>query len=87
MSPFELDILLHYYSRRDDHPVLADNPPIWTSTRGKMKSDGLLGENDPVKVGEPLYYLTERGKVYIEAILSLPLPVQQWVMPNAGSDR
>ena len=88
MTPFELDILLHYYSRADDHPVMFDNPPIWPQTRDHFKAEELLGERPADKRhGDALYYLTERGKAYIEAVLALPLPVQVWVMPIAPPAR
>lgn len=35
MTPFELDILIHYYSFQTEHPVVENNPPIWGSTKVK----------------------------------------------------
>lgn len=82
MTPFELDILLHYYGHADDHSVMFDNPPIWTATRDAFKAEELLGERPAGKSGsDSLYYLTDRGKAYIEAVLAVPLPVSRWVLP------
>ncbi len=80
MTPFELDILLHYYGHADDHPVVARNPPIWKETRDAFREKGLL-ETDTTMESTATYRLTERGKAYIDAMLALPLPVQIWVMP------
>ena len=80
MTPFELDILLHYYCRVDEHQVVYDNPLIWPSTREMFLREGLLTTN----VHESYtgsYKTTERAEVYIKHILSLPLPVQKWEMP------
>lgn len=87
MTPFELDILLHYYAHVDDHPVMFDRPPIWPETRDAFKAQGLLAEKDPDSDRKALYHLTNRGRAYIEAILAMPLPVQVWVMPNAIDTR
>ena len=87
MTPFELDILLHYYAICEDHPVVRNNPPIWKGTRDAFIETGLMEvrlENDP-HYQCCTYRLTERGNAYIEAVLSVPLPVQKWVMPDPNS--
>ena len=82
MTPFELDILLHYYSCIDDHEVTRRNPPIWPSTMAALKECGLLAEREEPLSDQSLYYLTDRGHAYIEAVLEVPLPVQKWVLPE-----
>ena len=63
-TPFELDILLHYYGCADDHQAMFDNPPIWPATRDEFKANGLLAERpEGERFGKALYFLTERGKV------------------------
>ena len=82
MTPFELDILLHYYSIAEDHPVVNRKPPIWPETRKAFLDEGLM---ELVPMGEvrwATYRLTERGQAYIKAILEVPLPVKKWVMPE-----
>lgn len=78
MTPFELDILLHYYSCAGDHPVVQNNPPIWSETREMFLKYGLLSI---ATEGTATYKRTERLTVYIDHICSLPLPVQEWRMP------
>jgi len=83
MTPFELDILLHYYVSPAPHRVEYDNPPIWADTRSWFLREGLLEPADKLdkeKHGGS-YCATERAKVLIEHICSLPLPV--WRMPSA----
>ncbi len=75
MTPFELDILLHYYACCDDHPVVLNNPPIWWETRQWMLDEGLLVVANAISS----YKIGERGKVLIDHITNLPLPV--WRMP------
>lgn len=78
MTPFELDILLHYYGCADDHPVVQRNPPIWPETRDAFLETELMEFAVP---GESATYrLTARGKAYIEYVLAVPLPVVKWVL-------
>jgi hypothetical protein len=53
--------------------------------RRELFEDGLIDnfQNDP---GTTLVQTTPKGRVYVEALLSLPLPVQReprWTMPSA----
>ena len=81
MSPLEIGILLHYYACADDHEIVSKNPPIWESTREFMMSTGLLETN--YRQGEfATYALGERGKVFVEYLMTLPLP--EWRMPDAN---
>ena len=76
MSPYEINILVHYYGCADDHPQISDPPPIWWETIDYFQSNGLL-DNNPNKHAR--YQITERGKVLVKAMCELPLPV--WKMP------
>ena len=79
MTPFELDILLHYYTRIGDHPVVAANPLIWPETREDFLREELLART--TEGSYSAYVITDRARAYIKAVLALPLPVKQWVMP------
>ena len=85
MTPFDLDILLHYYGHADDHPVVEKNPPIWEETREAFFSEKLL-EPEPriAPAGHPqrTYCLTRRGQAYIAFVLAVPLPVMNWQLPE-----
>ena len=75
MTPFELDILLHYYCRADDHPSMRNPPPIWAETIRDLYDAQLLTGEGIVTI----HKITERGRVLIAHMLSLPLP--EWKMP------
>lgn len=79
MTPFELDILLHYYSSASEHEAVLNNVPIWPETREWFLRSGLL-EPHASDHGAS-YRTTEKARVFIEYIMSLPLPVQEWKMP------
>ena len=76
MTPFELDILLHYYSCGGEHEAVRDNVMIWPETRTWFLENGLLEAWDG---DHQSYRTTARANCLIEHILALPLPV--WTMP------
>ena len=78
MTPFEIDILLHYATTVGDHPLMNNPPPIWRDTINSFLSDGLLAPGDN---GKAAYVATDRLRAYCEALQRVPLPVQVWVMP------
>lgn len=80
MSPLQIEILLHYYYSRQPH--------IYTGSDSAAEAFGYLVGNDmlrdrfsgmPCIAGELRYELTDKGRFYIEYILSLPLPVEKTV--------
>ena len=80
MTPFEIEILMHYYTRGGDPDVVRDNPPIWPETRVRFLDEKLL-ELMPVdyRRDDPAtYMLTQRGQAYIKALMRVPLPVASW---------
>ena len=78
MSPYEIEILLHYYACLDDHPQMYSPPPIWRDTINWFLQNQLLQDNG--KADDAAYKITERGNVLIRAMCALPLPV--WTMPK-----
>lgn len=80
MTPYELEILLHYYWHATDHPDMTNPTPLWRETIGKFLEQELLEQQaDPC---DALYTLTERGHVYMDAVLGVTLPERRWVMPE-----
>lgn len=84
MTPLQIEILLHYYTRTDDYREGDFSAPAVCEAINDFRDrpDGPLISQEQVICRHACYALTERGKVFVEAILSLPLPVQEWVMPE-----
>ncbi len=78
MTPYEIDILMHYYTRPTDHSGIHDGNQLWRDTMADFLTLGLLDPNG----NDTAYVLGERGRVFIEAIIALPLPERLWVMPK-----
>ena len=79
MTPFEIDILLHYATCMCDHRLMRDPPPIWRETMRGFIAQGLLEESDNSDV---VYLKTDRLDAYAVELQLVPLPVQKWVTPN-----
>lgn len=77
MTPLQIELLLHIYARRG--PLNLPMPVHHEAIEG-FKKDRLIEMTEPV-TGEHPYRLTERGEAYVQALLSLPLPVAVWQMP------
>jgi len=66
MSPFELEVILHYYYTSIE--MATESRSLLASTIAKFIECELLEQFDEG------FNVTKRGKTYIEAILALPLP-------------
>lgn len=79
-SPYELVILLHYYTTPGDYP--HNDAPVWPETVQRLRGLGLLSGN--LDVGSD-HRLTPRGKAFVElSLCGAPLPVQRWVIETTS---
>lgn len=85
MTPYALGIVLHYYARADEHSDAMRNPNSWQDNVDRLVDMGLIRPRRDTTNYSGTYETTERGEVYVKAVLALPLPVQAWVMPNAAA--
>lgn len=86
MSPLEIEILLWYHTRPVDFREGDFSAPAVRSAIDRFRDvHGLLQERTEKVSGDfRTYSLTERGEVYVSALMSLPLPVREckWVIPT-----
>lgn len=81
MNAVTLHILVHYYYRADDFRGGEFRAPaVWDALQDLQK-DYLLVLTDKAANTRTTYELTIKGRVYVEALLQVPLPVQAWTMP------
>lgn len=80
MTPLQLEILLHYYSRADDYRCGDFGAPAVRDAIEYFKREELIVAADPKQ--DRCYALGERGRVLVEAVRSVPLPERRWVMPS-----
>lgn len=79
MSPLEIEIILHYHISGVDHDRMTA-PAVVDAIRRFMAA-GLMQP----KTGSQhkrSYELTDGGRMLVDALCSVPFPVQKWVMPE-----
>ena len=84
MSPLEIEILLHYYYCPGDYQDGDFSAPAAVQNAIESFRDelNLLEPTQSMDVyHDPHYRITERGRVFVEVLCNMPLPVKQWVMP------
>lgn len=83
LSPLHLRIALHYHYSPEQWPDL--HIPTHREYAEHLCQAGLLKAGSMLTSGPCVgYEKTDGLAVWIEAILSTPFPVQQWVMPKTG---
>jgi len=82
ISPFQVRILLHYYTTPGDAEEVLRNPPILPSTMEWFIENGLL---EHCHDGTASFQITDKGTFYVrEGLLSVPLPQTYWRIPEAA---
>ena len=77
LSPLEVEVLLHYWYSAEDHPML--HGPLRLAFCERMVEAGIFSRG---KDGVRYVGNSDALKPYIEAILSVPLPVRAWIIPS-----
>ncbi len=73
MSPLKINILLHYYCHPFDWPERKKDMSFMDEL---INADYLACKSSK----EPVLVLTEKAKVFIEALLNIPEPVKVWII-------
>jgi hypothetical protein len=87
MTLLEIEILSHYRCRADDYRNGDHSAPAVKEALARFVDDGLLTmagfnvERFPDGTLKARYAVTERTRAYLDALQSVPLPVQEWAMP------
>lgn len=80
MTPYEIEVMLWYNSRCEDHEHMSSNPPIWRPTIDKFLRDGLL-QTCNASVTDTCYAITDKGLAYIDHLCAVQVPICKWVQP------
>lgn len=76
-SPLEIELLFHCYVSPERFPRIG--APAVVEALLRFKVDGILQNRGPDT--DLLFEVTEKGKAWIEMILSTPYPVSVWMSP------
>ncbi len=86
MTPLEIGILLHYWTRTNDYRDGDFSAPAVRDTIDAFRGEwGLIEEipEDYRRSGEyRTYRVTERGEAMVKALTLLPLPIATWLIPT-----
>ncbi len=87
MRPIDIDILMHYYITNVKHSQLGN-------AEHRKSHEAFVGMGMLERVGPPCpppgepekseFRLTNKGKVYIEALMAVPVPVTMYVVKWPG---
>jgi hypothetical protein len=79
-APIELSIAIHYHTTsRDDYPGVSEGYAPQMDCVKRMIDAGLL---EATPDGSADFGATDGLRVYIDALLAVPYPVKEWVMPK-----
>lgn len=83
MRPIEIEILIHYYTRADDYREGDFSAPAIREIIDSFSAgpDSLIERS--THRGQ-CYTVSDRGRVYVEALMAVPLPVRAWVIPKSA---
>jgi hypothetical protein len=85
MTLSEIGLLLHYYYSPEEHPDIESGGKGWVRQGlASLIHFGLVAPRQVRCESGSSYEVLERGSVYVKAIQAVPLPVQVWVIPDAG---
>lgn len=87
MTPLAIEILLHYHGHAYDYREGDFSAPAVRELIDRFRGDNPLYTDSGMleietQMGNRSYRLTDKGRVYVAALLSVPLPVQVWVLPK-----
>lgn len=74
MTPLEIQILLHYYACADDFRGGDFSAPAVGEAIAWFTQSDLLEPTHETQDKGPEFCITERGRVYVEALRAVPLP-------------
>lgn len=87
MNIVTLEVLLHHAYKPEPYP--RDTPAVRDAHMLLVREGLIVPENGGDVVHNNclfIYRTTERGRVYINALMSVQLPVQAWTMPKPTKD-
>jgi hypothetical protein len=77
MTPYLIDIMLHYYTCPGPHP----DPNTGRGVQDLLDR-GFLNLDEFCDAIEDEDRITEKGHAYLEALFAVPEPVEHWLIPD-----
>jgi hypothetical protein len=80
VTPIRLQVILHCYDKLEPYP--QRNPAITDAINFWLRMDMII-ENDGDDLDDDVFMVTEKGRVYVEALCKTPFPEPSWSMSQA----
>lgn len=84
MSPLDIHCLLEYYCYPNGSPDITKRHPMGVES---LLAGGLIVTDHSAPPDEPGHSITLKGTFYVEALTSIPYPVQRWEIPDKIAGR
>lgn len=83
MSPLHIEILLYHHYTPTNHPYMESD-----AVKGDRATLLEFVDRDFLVIFNDGFTLSEKGKVYVDAIINVPEPVERtiWEIPNHRKD-
>ena len=83
LTPIQIEILIHYNYSPEDYRDGDFSAPAVCECIALFLLLNLLEDNQPPRDvnDNSKYRITDRGQAHVEALCSVPLPVNTWVSP------
>jgi hypothetical protein len=85
MTPLQIEIALYYFSRADDYRDGDFRAPAVREEIDWFVAKGLLEAAPEHDAYSRKYVATEGLRLYVETLCAIPLPVQQWIIPDRSA--
>ena len=80
MTPLMIEILLHYYSCARDYRNGDFSAPAVREAIDWFRGEAGMLNTHSVRDSDATYSLTDKGKFYVEYLLSIPIPVIRYAI-------
>lgn len=87
MTPLQIQILLHYYCSPTDFRDGDFTAPAVHEAIEDFEESGFLRLSDPSDQLGSILVSTDKNAAFINALCSIPEPIQKWVIPVANEVR
>lgn len=83
MTPVEIEVLLHYHCRCEEHPNIK--APAFQRAATRLVARSILEiephpeDNTAPGTTPPSWRTAERGKALVEALCRVPFPEKKWI--------
>lgn len=85
MTPLQLTMMLHYYAIAEPYALRQPEHAGSAAVRDQRHELVMLELLRPVCGNASGYEVTDKGRAFVDALKSTPLPVCKWIIPERAA--